>query len=312
MKKTNKILYGFLRLAIIFVFLITLSHSLLRAQELEPRSLTNVPVGLNFLIGGYGYGNGNTLLDPTLPLEDLTSDLHTFIFSYVRAIDFFGMSGKLDVMVPWAAGNWDGIYEGEQRDVKRDGFGDPRFRLSFNFLGAPSYSGPFDPSKTSKTVAGASLQIITPFGENFPDKLINLGSNRWTFRSQLGVAHTIGNWILEGYGGLWIFMPNNNFWGGRRLEQRPLFTLKLHLIYSLPPQGSWIAIGAGYGVGGRSVIDGIERDTHISTLRLGLVYTIPLARGHMIKLGLTSGRRFEKGPDFDAIVLSYQYFWGGN
>jgi len=106
MKKTNKILSVFLKITIFLSFLISLSHSVVRAQELEPRSLTNVPVGMNFLIGGYGYGNGNTLLDPALPLEDLTSDLHTFIFAYVRAIDFFGMSGKFDVIVPWAAGQW--------------------------------------------------------------------------------------------------------------------------------------------------------------------------------------------------------------
>ena len=122
------------------------------AQELEPRSLTNVPVGLNFIVAGYGYGFGNTLLDPALPLEDLKSDVHTFFAAYVRAINFFGMSGKLDVIIPWAAGNWDGMYEGEQRDVKRDGFGDPRIRLSFNFLGAPAYTGTIDASKTNKTV----------------------------------------------------------------------------------------------------------------------------------------------------------------
>ena len=127
----------------------------LSAQELEPRSLTNVPVGLNFVLFGYGYGNGNTLLDPALPLEDLKSDVHTFFAAYVRSIDFFGMPAKVDVVIPWAAGNWDGIYEGEQRDVKRDGFGDPRIRLAFNFFGASSYTGPFDASKTGKTVANS-------------------------------------------------------------------------------------------------------------------------------------------------------------
>jgi len=229
----------------------------------------------------------------------------------VRAIDFFGMSGKVDVIVPWAAGNWDGIYQGEQTDVKRDGFGDPRIRLSFNFIGAPAYSGSFDTSKTNKTVAGASLQIITPFGENFTDKLINLGSNRWTFRSQAGVAHALGKWILEAYGGLWLFTANNNFWGGSRLRQRPFFTLKVHLIYTLTASGSWIAFGAGYGIGGRAIVNDLERDTRISSLRLGLVYALPLTAGHTIKLGLTSGRRFEKGPDFDALAVSYQYHWGG-
>jgi hypothetical protein len=104
--------------------LISFSHPVLEAQKLEPRSLINVLVGLNFVLFGHGYANGNTLLDPALPIEDLNSDLHTFIAAYVRPIDFFGMSAKVGSILPWAAGNWDGIYEGEQTDVKRDGFGD--------------------------------------------------------------------------------------------------------------------------------------------------------------------------------------------
>jgi hypothetical protein len=31
-----------------------------------------------------------------------------------------------------------------------------------------------------------------------------------------------------------------------------------------------LVIGAGYGSGGRSLVDDVERDTHISTLRPGL------------------------------------------
>ena len=88
----------------IFITAVLLMYPLY-SQELEPRSLTNAPVGLNFALFGYGFANGNTLLDPALPIEDLNSDLHTFFAAYVRAIDFFGMSGKLDVIVPWAAGN---------------------------------------------------------------------------------------------------------------------------------------------------------------------------------------------------------------
>jgi hypothetical protein len=34
--------------------------------------------------------------------------------------------------------------------------------------------------------------------------------------------------------------------------------------------GMVLVIGAGYGSGGRSLVDDVERDTHISTLRPGL------------------------------------------
>jgi hypothetical protein len=41
------------------------------AQELEPRALTNVPIGWNFAMVGYRYATGNVLLDPAVPIEDL-------------------------------------------------------------------------------------------------------------------------------------------------------------------------------------------------------------------------------------------------
>ncbi len=40
-----------------------------KAQDLEPRAYSNAPVGLNFLIAGYGYTGGGAR-PPTLPLTN--------------------------------------------------------------------------------------------------------------------------------------------------------------------------------------------------------------------------------------------------
>ena len=47
----------------------------LRAQELEPRAYANTPTGLNFLLAGYGYTEGDLSFDPSVPIED--ADLRT-------------------------------------------------------------------------------------------------------------------------------------------------------------------------------------------------------------------------------------------
>jgi hypothetical protein len=39
------------------------------AQDLEPRTYTNTPVGLNFFIASYAYTSGGVATDPTIPLE---------------------------------------------------------------------------------------------------------------------------------------------------------------------------------------------------------------------------------------------------
>ena len=52
--------------AVLIVFLVPNA----KAQEAEPRSYSNTPVGLNFLIGGYVYSQGKIAFDPDLSIAD--------------------------------------------------------------------------------------------------------------------------------------------------------------------------------------------------------------------------------------------------
>lgn len=287
-------------------------------QELEPRLLANVPPGMQFAILAYGYSQGNILLDPAIPIEDLDANLHTFVGGYARAFSLFGRSAQFDVVLPFAAGNWDGVVDGTPREAKRDGFGDPRIRLSWRFAGAPSLGTTEELRAFQQDlIAGATVQLIAPLGEYDASKLINLGSNRWTVRGAVGVSKAMGAWILEGYGGIWVFGKNDNFAnsedlfpGGADLEQKPLLTAKIHGVRSFA-SGRWLSLDIGYGIGGRSIVDGSERDTRISTFRFGLTYVWPLSVEHSLKFFAVSGVRIEKGPDFDALGLAYQFRWGG-
>jgi hypothetical protein len=120
-----------------------------------------------------------------------------------------------------------------------------------------------------------------------------------------------GDWILETYASLWLFTKNPDFYGGNELKQSPLAAFKVHAIYRMPKRKAWMALDAGYGIGGRTRINGEKRDTRISTFRFGVTLAVPLAARHTVRLTGVSGARIERGPDFDAIVLTYQYNWGG-
>jgi hypothetical protein len=155
-----------------------------------------------------------------------------------------------------------------------------------------------------------AVQVYLPIGQYFPDRLINLGSNRFTIRSQLGLAHHHGKWDFEAYAGVWFFTVNPDFWGGQELKQDPLLTAKVHVIRTLPKR-IWLAIDAGYANGGDVYVNGSLRDSHISTIRLGGTFAIPLANKHTLKLFGFSTIRFDKGSDYDLIALAYQFRWGG-
>jgi hypothetical protein len=148
------------------------------AQELEPRFMSNVPRGMNFAIVGYGFSKGNILLDPSVPIEDLDSQMHSFVAAYVRSIALFGQAGKIDAVVPFAAGDWRGRLNGQDTTRVIDGFGDPRIRLSWNSFGSPSLSRAEFRDYRQGAIVGASLQVFIPVGQYDSAKLINLGTNR--------------------------------------------------------------------------------------------------------------------------------------
>ena len=278
------------------------------SQELEPRALTNLPVGMNFVAVGYGYIGGNILFDPGLPLENTTGQVHSIVGAYTRTINFFGLSGKVDAIIPYAIGNWEGVLTGIDSITSRSGFADLRLRISVNILGAPALKREEFAGYTPDKISGLSLQVIAPTGQYFSDRFINLGSNRWVFKPQWGFAKNTEKWIWETYLRVWLFGKNNNFRSGNELKQQPLYAIKIHGVRIFENK-SWLAIDLGYGNGARTIVNNDLRDNRISTFRFGATYSIPMGSHHSLRLNWISDIVLEKGADFDALSVIYLYRW---
>lgn len=284
-------------------------HNPSSAQELEPRSLTNLPRGINFFSAGYAYASGNTLLDPALPLEDFNGRINSIIVAYIRSVNFWGKSGKVGIILPFAGGDFEGIFENEPFTDAYTGFGDIRLRASVNLTGAPSIMPEDYTDYVQDWVSGLGIQVTTPTGNYNPEQLPNLGANRWTFRFNYGISKTVKDWIFELYAGIWFFTPNDEFLEDFRLSQDPLWIAKTSIIRSLGSRGNWLAFSVGYGYGAQSAINGIERDAILSQMPLSLIYAQTIGKRHSLKLALASGIRFKQGSDFDAFAISYQFRW---
>lgn len=280
------------------------------AQEMEPRSLGNLPIKSNFAIAAYGFTSGNILLDPAISIENLDARMHIMGLGYLRTFNLFGKLAKLDAIVPYAIGDWTGTYQQIDTATSRNGFGDARLRLAVNLFGSPPLKLKEFGAYVQKTIVGISLQVIVPTGQYYSAKLLNLGSNRWTFRPQLGVSQRINRWILEFYIGGWFFTQNSNFWHGNEMKQKPIGISKFHAIYSFP-KGVWLAADIGYGIGGKTIINGVATDSYISGVRMGLTAMIKLKPQHFLKLYAVSGIRFQKGSDYDVLGVAYQFNWFG-
>jgi len=294
--------------AILVIILVLLIFASAKSQELEPRALTNLPLKSNFILVGYGYGSGNIMMDAALPIENFHGRINTLIVAYAQAINFFGKSGKVDIMLPFGGGAWEGTFEDEYFEDYSTGFGDLRIRATINLTGAPSLSMSDFSGYKQKTVSGLSVQLILPTGNYNHEQLPNLGSNRWTIRAAYGVSCTYDRWVFEAYGGVWLFSNNHEFLVEYTLSQSPLWVIKGHLTRTFKNK-MWLALDLGYGYGGQTYVDDVKRDAIISGMRIGLTYSLPINPNHALKFTAVSGVRFQQGGNLDAFGVAYQYRW---
>lgn len=280
------------------------------AQSLEPRAYANAPVGLNFLILGYAYQQGDVLLDPSVPLKDASVEIHYSVLAYVRSLDVWGKSGKIDMVIPYAWLSGKAKVEEEGRSRRVSGFADPALRFSVNLYGAPSLSLEEFKSYRQDTILGVSLQVTMPFSQYDSDKLVNIGTNRWSFKPEVGISQALGRWTFEGAAGVTFYTENDDFFDGQTREQDPIYSLQGHLIYNFP-RGIWAALDAAYYTGGRTSIDGVEGDDRLSSWRFGATLALPLNPNHSIKLYASTGVYTRTRNDFDLVGIVWQYRWGG-
>ena len=151
--------------------------------------------------------------------------------------------------------------------------------------------------------------MVLPTGEYLEDKLINLGSNRYTFAPQFGVVHNHDKWSMELTATTSFYADNDSFFNGRQLEEDPLLFLQGHVVYSFRP-GLWVAASAGYGCGGESTIDGVPSDDRKEFAGWGLSLGIPLNRSAGLKFGYIGTRTLaDTGSDSDTITAAVALMW---
>lgn len=284
--------------------------SSVHAQTLEPRAYANAPVGMNFLLVGYQNSTGALLFDPAVPITDANADIDMGFLAYVRTLDVAGKSAKAGVILPYASLYADGFLNGNFRTRETDGIADPAFYFSMNFYGAPAVSQKDFKGYQQDTIIGFTLKLVPPLGVYESDKLINIGTNRWTIEPGLGISKALGKWILEASVAADIYTDNTDFDNGKTREQDPIYSTQFHVIYSFP-RNIWAAVSATYYTGGRTTIEGVSNDDLQQNWRTGFTLALPVNRYHSIKLFGSRGVSTRTGTNYDSLGIAWQYRWGG-
>ncbi|MGY6276072.1 transporter [Methylomonas sp. MgM2] len=281
-----------------------------RAQDIEPRAYANTPVGLNFLVAGYGYTGGGVAIDPSLPVENAEVRVDSVLFAYARSLGIFGKSAKFDVVLPYAWADGSATALGEFHDRAISGFADPKMRFSINLLGAPALSLKDFANYQQDIILGASLNVTAPGGQYDATKLLNIGTNRWSIKPEIGISKRMGRLTLELDGGVRFFTDNDQFFGDNIRAQKPMYSVQGHIIYSFD-YGIWLAVDANYYTGGQTSVNGIEDSDRQENSRIGATLALPVTRSNSIKLYFSKGVVTRVGTDFDSAGILWQYRFGG-
>ncbi|RPI07253.1 MAG: transporter [Actinobacteria bacterium] len=305
------------RAVLAFASILLAGATSLQAQDLAPRAYVVTPLGSNAVTLAYTYNHGELLFEGTVPITDSTGKLSVPLVSYYRSFGLFGRSANVLAGLPYGVGTFEGKVLEQERSIYRSGLFDSVFRVSVNLVGGPAMSLPQMRQWRQKTLLGVSVKVVAPTGQYDPTKLINLGSNRWTFKPELGFSRAFGgHWELDAYGSVFLFTENPEFFsrnefvpGTQAQTQDPIGAVELHLSYDVRPR-FWVSLDANFWYGGKTSLNGVENpNTLQKNSRIGITAAFPVTRHQSLKVSYAQGAYIRFGGDYRIVSAAWQYSW---
>jgi hypothetical protein len=280
------------------------------SQELEPRAYSASPVGTTFLVASYGRSSGSVLLDPTIPITDIQATINSSGIGVGQTFGLFHRQCLLTAALPYAWGSITGSVDENTRSITRSGLSDLRMKMSMNFIGSPAMSPEeFAKQYRPKTIVGASLTVSAPTGQYDPAKLINLGSNRWALKPEIGVSFPVKKLYLDAYVGAWFFTDNSAYFPGNAdRTQDPVTTVQGHVSYTFRPR-LWLAMDATWYRGGGASINNGPSMGEQNNSRAGVTLSLPIFKGQSVKVAFSTGTTASVGSKFNTLSIAWQKVW---
>jgi hypothetical protein len=280
----------------------------LSGQELQPRAYLPAPVGLNFFGVSYSGNSGGLLFDPSLPVEDAHVNASIPTISFGEVLNVFGRTGQALAILPYVGADVSGKVAGIGASRHRSGLGDSTFRFATNLYGAPAMHVKEFAKYQPKTLVGISLTVTAPTGQYDPNVLINIGTNRWAFKPELGITHFVGKWEFETALGAWLYTKNSNFYGGTYRTQEPLGSIQVHVVRLLPRR-MWLAFDGTFYTGGRTEVGNTINANYQANTRFGTTLGISLRRRQALRFAYFRGATTRIGTDISSVSVAYQVIW---
>lgn len=285
-------------LYIALTMVVTLFSSIASAQEIEARTYSNAPVGINFVSAGVAQAKAGNYT--------LTSEVMGLTHIFAAG----GQSGKITLVLPYSQLSGSAAVGGRTVNATTEGLSDPLIKAAINIYGAPALTLDQFKNYQQDLIVGLSLTASVPWGKYSDNQLINVGANRWFLQPGLGASKAIGPWRFELAGAGIFYTSNTDFMGGNSLSQNPVYSTQTHAIYYFE-NTAWVSMDATYFTGGQSYLNGRPISGSQENWRFGGTMSYPVNKLNSVRLSASTGAYSRTNNSYDLIGVSWQYRFGG-
>ena len=282
------------------------------AQFTDPRNYENTPVGTNQVELGYAYVHANASLDTSLIVAGARLNLNQGIIDYTRYFGFFHRLMWVEASVPVAG--LSGSITGTNVQGSTTGAGDSSYALAVLLKGGPALTAEQFKNYQPTTTLGLSLTMTVPTGSYQANKILNLGSGRWSFKPEIAWSHPFGReqrWDFDAYGNVSFYTDNTAYHGKNILRQGALPGVEGHLSYSFT-DNVWASLDTRYAFRGSTAVNGVPQDNAQQDFVLGAEINIFLSERNTLIFEFGKALVHDNGPAVVGFSVRYDYTWTKN
>lgn len=275
--------------------------------DYDAKDYIAAPPGTNLLLWYYKIGAGHEYYGAGKRVSD-DIDINSNI-GILRYVNYFGVgpiTAYAQLLVPFGSVSIDGSGVGNAH-TETAGLGDVIPAFGVFLINNPK----------SKTYLGFTEYISTPTGDYHNDKSLNIGTNRWGFKSELGFSQGFSfsdKWIGQGWnfdlGAAVEFYTDNTDYSSQHstLSQDPLYTIEAHLSKDIT-KSLFASIDYFFHEGAETSINSANNNDEVENHQIQLTTGFNFAPGFQFLVQYKATLSEENGGKTDTFGVRLMYAW---
>jgi hypothetical protein len=267
-------------------------------------------VGINQLELAYAYVRSNTSIDTSFIVSGAKFNLNQGLIDYTHYFALLHRMAWVEASVPIA--NLSGAITGTDITGSTTSAGDSGYTAAMLLKGGPALSPEQFANAVTTTSIGLGLSVTAPTGQYDPNKLLNLGSDRWSFKPELAISKPFGpeqRWVFDAYANTYLYTDNTSYRGAQVLRQRGLFGLEGHISYTINDK-MWASLDTRYSFRGDTTVNGVNQDNSQQNFIIGCEVVVSPNSRNSFTFGFAKAAVHKNGPSLTGFTVKYDYIWG--